>query len=107
MHTHAGLAQLASAARQGEERGEERGEAMAPTAAARDFLPAPVPREEPAGKDRTKVPAATGQRTRLLSLTLPASRGEATHVPDAVPAMSLTPFVRWAYSAGGFLRNPD
>lgn len=102
MHTHAGLAQLASARRPGEARRrgeEERGEASerAPTAAARDFLP--VLREEPASKDRTKAIAAA------MSLALPVSRGEVVHVPDAVPAMSLTPFVRWAYSAGEFFLN--
>ena len=69
------------------------------TAAAWDFLPLPVPQEEPASKDRTKATAAAGQ-----SLALLVSRGEVVHVPDAVPAMSLTPFVRWAE---GFLRYPD
>lgn len=110
MHTHAGLAQLAS--QPGKARREVR-------KVERRWLPQQlpgisclhpcraVPREEPAGKDSTKATAAVGQRTRLLSLTLTASHGEAAHVPDAVPAMSLTPPVRWAYSAGGFLRHPD
>lgn len=103
MHTHAGLAQLASVWQPSEarRRGEERRGERAPTAAARDFLPPLVLREEPASKDRTKATAVTGQRQ---CLALPVSRGGVVHIPDAVPAMSLTPFVRWAYSAGGFLK---
>lgn len=47
-----------------------------------------------------------GRRPEAMSLAPPVSRGEAVHVPDAVPAMNLTPRDRWAYSAEGFLIYP-